>query len=52
LARAFPQTKQALLQFQRENGLEPTAALDANATAKTFGKNNDPSLIEPIAAAG
>jgi hypothetical protein len=32
-----PQTKQALVQFQKENGLEPTASLDANTMVAMFG---------------
>ena len=31
---------------------DSAVAIAASYAAKTFGKNNDPSLIEPIAAAG
>jgi peptidoglycan hydrolase-like protein with peptidoglycan-binding domain len=32
-----PQTKQALVWFQKENGLEPTATLDAHTMVVMFG---------------
>ena len=32
-----PQTKQALVQFQKESGLKPTASLDANTMVAMFG---------------
>jgi peptidoglycan hydrolase-like protein with peptidoglycan-binding domain len=32
-----PQTKQALVWFQKENGLEPTATLDAHTMVAMFG---------------
>jgi peptidoglycan hydrolase-like protein with peptidoglycan-binding domain len=32
-----PKTKQALVRFQKENGLEPTATLDAHTIVAMFG---------------
>jgi peptidoglycan hydrolase-like protein with peptidoglycan-binding domain len=49
-----PQTKQALVQFQKDNGLEPTAALDPHTMVTMFGNigTSQGSSMPPNAAQG
>jgi peptidoglycan hydrolase-like protein with peptidoglycan-binding domain len=49
-----PQTKQALVQFQKDNGLEPTAALDSYTMVTMFGNigTSEGSSTPPDAGQG
>ena len=49
-----PQTKQALVQFQKDNGLEPTATLDPHTMVTMFGNigTSHGSSVPPNAAQG